>query len=263
VAGHDYINGDRWGIAPSITFGLKSATQATLSYYHMQSSELPDTGLPFNNPFSSGANVSKNGNGTPVNVPRDTFYGLVNRDFRDTQSDIGTIDVRHDFGNKLILRNVTRYGKTSNDYVWTQPDDSKGNTMLYGTVWRRANTRTTDTQALANATSLGGEFLAGGVKNTYTVGLEIGREETDRSSYLLVLAPTTRWKKSAPIARPMARPPCITARPCSTRTPTTHGSTRARCRRHAPILSPTRVRVRFRYDRVHAAMAAERGHPLG
>ncbi|MED5596590.1 TonB-dependent receptor [Janthinobacterium sp. P210006] len=184
VAGRDYINGDRWGIAPSITFGLKSATQATLSYYHMQSSELPDTGLPFNNPFSSGANVSKNGNGTPVNVPRETFYGLVNRDFRDTQSDIGTIDVRHDFGNKLILRNVTRYGKTSNDYVWTQPDDSKGNTMLYGTVWRRANTRTTDTDALANATSLGGEFLAGGVKHTYTVGLEISREETDRSSYL-------------------------------------------------------------------------------
>jgi catecholate siderophore receptor len=184
VAGRDYINGDRWGIAPSVTFGLKSATQATLSYYHMQSSELPDTGLPFNNPFSSGANVSKNGNGTPVNVPRDTFYGLVNRDFRDTQSDIGTIDVRHDFGNKLVLRNVTRYGKTSNDYVWTQPDDSKGNTMLYGTVWRRANTRTTDTDALANATSLGGELLAGGVKHTYTLGMEIGREETDRSSYL-------------------------------------------------------------------------------
>jgi catecholate siderophore receptor len=184
VAGRDYINGDRWGIAPSVTFGLKSATQATLSYYHMQSSELPDTGLPFNNPFSSGANVSKNGNGTPVNVPRETFYGLVNRDFRDTQSDIGTIDVRHEFGNKLVLRNVTRYGKTSNDYVWTQPDDSKGNTMLYGTVWRRANTRTTDTDALANATSLGGELLAGGVKHTYTLGMEIGREETDRSSYL-------------------------------------------------------------------------------
>ncbi|MEG0884390.1 MAG: TonB-dependent receptor plug domain-containing protein, partial [Janthinobacterium sp.] len=182
VAGRDYINGDRWGIAPSVTFGLKSATQATLSYYHMQSSELPDTGLPFNNPFSSGANVAKNGNGTPVNVPRDTFYGLVNRDFRDTQSDIGTIDVRHDFGNKLVLRNVTRYGKTSNDYVWTQPDDSKGNTMLYGTVWRRANTRVTDTDALANATSLGGEFMSGTVKHTYTVGMEISREETDRSS---------------------------------------------------------------------------------
>ncbi|MFZ4878198.1 TonB-dependent receptor [Janthinobacterium sp. Mn2066] len=184
VAGRDFIHGDRWGIAPSITFGLKSATQATLSYYHMQSSELPDTGLPFNNPFSSGANVAKNGNGTPVDVPRSTFYGLVNRDFRDTKTDIGTIDVRHDFGNKLVLRNVTRYGKSGNDYVWTQPDDSKGNTMLYGTVWRRANTRVTDTSAVANATSLGGEFLAGGVKNTYTLGLELSREETNRSSYI-------------------------------------------------------------------------------
>uniref|UniRef100_UPI00261C2F7F TonB-dependent receptor n=1 Tax=Janthinobacterium sp. TaxID=1871054 RepID=UPI00261C2F7F len=184
VAGRDFIHGDRWGVAPAITFGLKSATQATLSYYHMQSSELPDTGLPFNNPFSSGANVAKNGNGTPVDVPRSTFYGLVNRDFRDTKTDIGTIDVRHDFGNNLVLRNVTRYGKSGNDYVWTQPDDSKGNTMLYGTVWRRANTRVTDTSAVANATSLGGEFLAGGFKHTYTLGLELSREETNRSSYI-------------------------------------------------------------------------------
>ena len=241
VAGRDFINGDRWGIAPSVTFGLKSATQATLSYYHMQSSELPDTGLPFNNPFSSGVNVAKNGNGTPVNVPRETFYGLVNRDFRDTQSDIGTIDVRHDFGDKLVLRNVTRYGKTSNDYVWTQPDDSKGNTMLYGTVWRRANTRVTDTDALANATSLGGEFMAAGVKNTYTVGMELSREETERSSYIFkpgtnnLVDNTTVCKISgaatgyncAPLLNPNANDPWVYTRSVSPAVATVTTNTRS------------------------------------
>lgn len=184
VAGRDEIFSNRWGIAPSISFGMNSATKVNLSYYHMQSDELPDTGIPFNNPFTTGANVAKNGNGTPIDVPRETFYGLVNRDFRDTQTDIGTIDVRHEFAGGMVFRNVTRYGKSSQDYVWTQPDDSKGNTMLYGTVWRRANTRVTSTDSIANATSLTGSFVAAGIKHSYTGGVEISREDTDRSSYL-------------------------------------------------------------------------------
>ncbi|KQQ96608.1 TonB-dependent siderophore receptor [Massilia sp. Leaf139] len=184
VAGRDVIGGDRWGIAPTVTFGMSGPTKAILSYYHMESSEIPDTGIPFNNPFSSGPNVARNGNGTPLNVARETFYGLANRDFRDTETDIGTIDLRHDFGNDLVLRNVTRYGKSTNDFVWTQPDDSKGNVLLYGTVWRRANTRVTDTETMANATSLTGKLTTGSIKHSYNVGVEISRESTERSSYL-------------------------------------------------------------------------------
>lgn len=184
VAGRDIVGGDRWGIAPTVTFGLTGPTKAILSYYHMTSSEIPDTGIPFNNPFASGPNVARNGNGTPVNVDRNTFYGLVNRDFRDTETDIGTVDLRHDFGNDLVLRNVTRYGKTKNDFVWTQPDDSKGNAVLHGTVWRRANTRVTDTETLANNTSLSGKLNTGGIKHSFNAGVEFSRETTERSSYL-------------------------------------------------------------------------------
>lgn len=184
VAGRDIVGGDRWGIAPTVTFGLNGPTKAILSYYHLQSSEIPDTGIPFNNPFTTGANVARNGNGTPLNVARGTWYGLVNRDFRDTRIDIGTIDLRHDFGNNLVLRNVTRYGKSNNDFVWTQPDDSKGNTVLYGTVWRRANTRVTETESMANATSLSGKLSTGAIKHSFNAGVEISRETTERSSYL-------------------------------------------------------------------------------
>ena len=184
VAGRDIIGGDRWGVAPTVTFGLNGPTKAILSYYHMQSSEIPDTGIPFNNPFTSGPNLARNGDGTPINVARETWYGLLNRDFRDTKSDIGTVDLRHDFGNNLVLRNVTRYGKSQNDFVWTQPDDSKGNTMLYGTVWRRANTRVTETESMANATSLSGKLTTGSIKHSFNAGVEISRETTERSSYL-------------------------------------------------------------------------------
>jgi len=184
VAGRNVVGGDRWGIAPTVTFGLNGPTKAILSYYHMQSSEIPDTGIPFNNPFSSGANVARNGDGTPVDVPRDTFYGLANRDFRDTKTDIGTVDLRHEFGGGLVLRNVTRYGKSQNDFVWTQPDDSKGNVVLYGTVWRRANTRVTDTETMANTTALSGKLTTGALKHSFNAGVEISRETTERAAYL-------------------------------------------------------------------------------
>ena len=184
VPGRNVVGGKRWGVAPTVTFGLNGPDRAIISLYHLTSHEIPDTGIPFNNPFSSGANVSKNGNGTPFDVDRKTFYGLANRDFRDTKSDVGTIDLRHEFGGGLALRNVTRYGKSNNDYVWTQPDDSKGNTVLYGTVWRRANTRATETRTFANVTSLTGDAVTAGLKHSFNAGVEFDRETTDRAAYV-------------------------------------------------------------------------------
>jgi len=184
VPGRNVVGGSRWGVAPTVTFGLTGATQAIVSVYHLTSHETPDTGIPFNNPATTGPNVAKNGNGQPFSVDRSTFYGLANRDFRDTKSDIATVDLRHKFAGGPELRNVTRYGKSSNDYVWTQPDDSKANTTVYGTVWRRANTRVTETRTFANVTSLTGELRTAGLKNTYNAGIEFDRETTERSNYI-------------------------------------------------------------------------------
>lgn len=184
VPGRKVVGGNRWGVAPTVTFGLNGPDRAIVSLYHLTSHEIPDTGIPFNNPITTGADVAKNGNGTPFAVDRATFYGLANRDFRDTKSDVATIDLRHEFSRNLSLRNVTRYGKSNNDYVWTQPDDSKGNTVRYGTVWRRANTRDTQTRTFANVTSLSGELATAGLKHSFNAGVEFDRETTDRSTWL-------------------------------------------------------------------------------
>jgi catecholate siderophore receptor len=49
VAGRDAVSNSRWGIAPSLTFGMNTPTRVNLSYYHMQSDDLPDSGIPYNN----------------------------------------------------------------------------------------------------------------------------------------------------------------------------------------------------------------------
>lgn len=184
VAGRGPVNVKRWGVAPSVTIGMGTPTQVTLSYYHYESDDLPDSGIPYNNPFSSGVNQLLNGDGQPIVVPRGTYYGVVNRDFQRTKVDAGTVDVKHDFGGGLVLRNVTRSSKSTNNYIWTQPDDSRGNFLLNGTVWRRPNSRVSDSESLVNQTSLAGKFETAGIKHSFVAGLELGKEATTKASYL-------------------------------------------------------------------------------
>ena len=185
VPGRNGPDSNRVGFAPSITFGMDSPTKATLSYYHLKSDEMPDTGIPYNNPFTSGPNTSLNGDGRPVDVPRDTFYGLFDRDFRKTQVDSGFIRIEHEFESGLTLRNTTGYAHSTNDYIWTQPDDSKGNVVLTGTVWRRANTRVSSTNSASNQTDLSGEFMTGALRHHFATGIELSHEQNERGSYVV------------------------------------------------------------------------------
>jgi catecholate siderophore receptor len=185
LAARDAAKYKRWGIAPSVTIGMNSPTKLTLSYYHMETDDLPDAGgFPYNNPFgATNANAGLNGNGRPIVTNRRAYYGLVDRDFQKTKADIGTLDFSHDFGNDLVVRNVLRVGQTSNDYIWTQPDDSKGNPLLYGTLWRRSNTRDAETDTTINVTSLSGKAKTGAIEHSFNVGVELSQEKTKRGSY--------------------------------------------------------------------------------
>ncbi|GAB7547991.1 TonB-dependent receptor [Cupriavidus sp. 8B] len=187
VAGRDTTHQNRWGFAPSVAFGLGTDTRLTLSYYHMQSDDIPDTGIPYNNPTfnrrtDGRPRVSLAGDGSPVNVPRNTYYGLSDRDFRKDKADMGTIRFEHDFSPALKFRNQTRIARTSQDYIWTQPDDSQGN-LYYGMIWRRANTRVATANTIANQTDLSGEFTTGTIKHKYAFGVEFAQEKSENDSY--------------------------------------------------------------------------------
>lgn len=189
VAGRDEVHYSRWGIAPSLAFGLGTDTRVILSYYHLQSDDLPDSGIPYNNPSAlptpaqtGTPRVFFPGDGSPVSVNRSTFYGLTGRDFRKDQADMGTVRFEHDFGGGLHLRNTTRYAETKQDYIVTQPDDSKGN-IYYDRVWRRPNTRVSDVNYLINQTDLYGTFNTGSIKHNFAAGLELSREEGENDSY--------------------------------------------------------------------------------
>ncbi|KIH81423.1 TonB-dependent receptor [Pseudomonas batumici] len=182
VAGRDAVNYDRWGVAPSLSFGLGTPTRVNLSYYHMQSDDLPDSGIPYG--YGSKAGNAAHVHDKPTDGGNsNNFYGLKDRDFRKTRADISTFSIEHDLNDSMTLKNTLRHGNTGQDYILTQPDDSQHNVNQYGNVWRRANTRVGTTTTTTNQTDLFGEFHALGLKNNYSTGLEFSREQSRYSGY--------------------------------------------------------------------------------
>lgn len=174
VAGRDALFSKRWGVAPSVTFGMGTPTRATLSYYHLETNNMPDYGLPFRSP-----------KGKPVNVDPDNFYGLKNRDFQRTNINVGTAILEHDFTDHLTLRNTSRFTKSKNNYIVTNPDDNRGN-VVNGLVYRSVKSRDSSNNSLVNQTDLSGDFTAFGFRNTFATGGEVGREKTDSRSWNVV-----------------------------------------------------------------------------
>ncbi|MFW1666092.1 TonB-dependent receptor [Acinetobacter ursingii] len=164
---------NRVGIAPSIAWGLGTATRGSLSYYYLQSYDEPDAGIPF--PTTGGR---------PVSVKQGIYYGWKNRDFDKRENHIGTFKLEHDFNDNLTLSNVINYTKSKTDYIYTNADDSKGN-VANGYVWRgHALSRIADTDAFSDQLALNGKFNTGFVKHSFNTGVEFSYQKTDLGLYI-------------------------------------------------------------------------------
>ena len=179
VPGRDGVTVDRWGIAPSIAFGLGTPTRVTLSYSHIENNDMPDLGVPFRN----DANPDRT---TPPGVDRDNFYGRHNVDFRENVFDVATAQIEHDINSNVTVRNTTRYGKTLNNYLMTRPSfdncdlgdgppcSTEGPSVQF-TRSDRARWRSSET--LINQTDLFGSAMTGSVKHNFAAGFELSKED--------------------------------------------------------------------------------------
>lgn len=189
VAGRDGVHNSRWGVAPSMAFGLGKPTRAYLDYYHLVTNSIPDSGVPYNNPSTvptvdPGARVLQKGDGSPLKLPhRAIFYGLLDRDHDRATAKIGTARVERDLWNgHSLIRSSYRFERTGQDYVWTLPDDSKGN-LYYGLVFRRPNTRVSSVYSSISQTDLSGQFKTGAVHHSYAAGMEFSQERGNNDAY--------------------------------------------------------------------------------
>ena len=181
VAGRDAINYHRWGVSPSVALGLGTATRALINYYHLESDDLPDSGIPFERTAAQVTSASLL-NIKPADVDRHTFYGLKDRDFRTTNVDELMLRAEHDLSDRIKVRGTAKYANVKQAYIVTQPDDSQGN-VQNGLVWRRANTRWSNVDSMVGQLDISGQFDTGAIVHSFSVGAEASWEQSKRGTF--------------------------------------------------------------------------------
>lgn len=115
---NDVVRNDRWGFAPALTFGIGTSTRLTLQYYKLKQSNISDYGIPWVTPTNVPLAAYRD---KPAPVPRETFYGLVDRDKEFLNQDSATVRFEHEFSDNFTFRNQLRYGRAGRNSFATPP----------------------------------------------------------------------------------------------------------------------------------------------
>ncbi|HTG05504.1 MAG TPA: TonB-dependent receptor [Bradyrhizobium sp.] len=182
VAGRDFIKDDRDGGFVAVKWTPLDTVKLSANYIHTNLHGLPDFGVPYYRPGSPQTQYTSTAGGpyTDFGVNRNTFYGLVNRDYYSIKQDIGTFGGEVAITPDLTLSNKTRVQRSVLDYIGTLPE---GPNAALGTVSLNPQSRYQVTENVANQTEATYKFDVGGWKNTALGGVEISREIASIDKY--------------------------------------------------------------------------------
>lgn len=115
--GRDHVSNRRWGIAPSLAFGLGTSTRYFLNLLYVDQDNVPDggvptLGLPGWTPQPSLERLA----GRPVDP--ENFYGT-RADHDDVTAKMATFRIEHDVNDAVRVTNTARWGRTDQDYLLT------------------------------------------------------------------------------------------------------------------------------------------------
>jgi catecholate siderophore receptor len=185
VPGRDKIENNRWGIAPSLAFGLQTPTRVYLDFLHVKQSNVPDGGVPtIGLPGYSSPDLSRRFLTNAARVDPENFYGT-GSDHDDVQADMFTAIVEHDFSPNVALHNTTRWGRTRQNYLLTSFMGSAANLLTPNpsdpSTWTIARSNPTFKQQvnriLTNQTNITATIATGSVTHSLSAGVELSQEK--------------------------------------------------------------------------------------
>lgn len=193
VMGHDntYAGRDeemkRWGIAPSITFGINDKTKATLSYFYQEDENDPQYGVPY-----------YNGKAVP-GISNKNSYGYSNLDKQNTTNNVATLKVESEINDAMKLNSITRYSDIEQETTISAPQgtfclangtaptaytntNQTGYTVCttpgqYVVSGPRGYYRDTENKQLAHDTNLTTKFKTGFIDHALVTGIGFSRED--------------------------------------------------------------------------------------
>lgn len=201
VPGRDEVRNKRWGIAPSLVFGLEDGTRVTLNLLHVQQDNRPDGGVPtIGLPGYSSPDPARPQIGLAPKVDPSNFYGTLH-DYDKVTADMATLIVERALGETTQLTNTTRWGSTRQDYMLTSfmlskdatrfqtPDINNPSTWL---VLRSLPTfKDQRNEILTNQTNLRTTLRTNRLTHDLSAGLELVRE--DLHGYGVSAQAGTNW----------------------------------------------------------------------
>ena len=171
----DHVEGEAVGLAPSLRLGIGADTDLTLSYQYLETSAVPDYGIV--HLF-----------GRPADVPISNFYGFPTRDYDDLDTSIASVRLEHRVSDALSLRNTLMWARYERDNELTAPrliGTPAPGTPLSSIRVRRNDrkSRLEDNGSLINQTEVTWRAVTGGVRHRLLAGVEVGREDIDRTTF--------------------------------------------------------------------------------
>jgi catecholate siderophore receptor len=173
VAGRDHVFDDRWGGLVAMKWTPTENIKITASYIHTDLDALPDFGVPYNKLALAPW--------TDTGVSRNTYYGLVNRDFQKTKQDIGTLGAELQINDQLTISNKFREGQSILNYIGTLPEAT--NPYQQGVINLNPQSRYQVTNVKVDQTDMTYKFDTGPIKNTTVLGTEFALNRVGIDSY--------------------------------------------------------------------------------
>jgi catecholate siderophore receptor len=157
-----YVNLERHGINPTLTFAPGKQTKITLDYENFRDDRVADRGIP-------------SFQGRPVDVDASTYYGNPDQSHVGARVNLGSATVEQEAG-RVTIRNRTTVGNYDRGYQnfvpgALTPDQRQVTLSAYNNATRRLN--------VFNQTDVTYSLEIGAVRHKFLAGAEVGRQLTD------------------------------------------------------------------------------------
>ena len=198
----DYVEVERWGMNPTLTFAPTDSFAVRLSYEHFEDERTVDRGVP-------------SFNGAPATRNTAVYFGSPEESFSTAQMDAFRATVEYVLSSNLTLRNHTAFSSYDKFYQNVFPGAvnatrSQVSLAAYNTATSREN--------LFNQTDLVWKLQTGSMAHTVLLGAEFGKQETDnlRETGYFGAAGSTVTSVSVPFLSPTLFNPAISFRQSAT-----------------------------------------------
>lgn len=159
----DVVQNKTLGFAPTVTYGIGTDNQVSLSYYYLDTNNTPDFGVGFVN-------------GKPLNTA--TGFSGTNQDYEKNTTQLTTLSQQYTFDKDTSLNTKIRYSHYDRS-LWS----NKGRSVLPVTTLALANPRGGEESTFAFQSDFNKRFSTGSIGHELLAGVELYKENAERYSF--------------------------------------------------------------------------------